>query len=348
MGLSMAKANNSTPFNSVPDDVLQRLLVGVPLGDHRAAASACRSFRDVINGPRFPALRRKYGFAEYGVVVVDDTLNGVLKIRMAHQNGAKATISSFFHLVEGVSTTDGATRLFVCTWRSGPQILSLDASSRQWRHVATLPRNYGYHSIEWHDGRLYFAGGRKLYSGHQYEYHNSLHAFDEATGLWEELPPMPHACANAASGVIGNELFIAGGAREGHAPYGADNAVATRTLQIYDITTRTWRFGALLPYQCYWETGVVVDEKLFVFRTADPRHGMLAYDPQSDTWSEEAVPFVGIVEHACAHTGRVVVFLRNGTAFERAADGAWSPFSYGLREEDSRYEYATSGSVLLG
>ena len=159
---------------------------------------------------------------------------------------------------------------------------------------------------------------------------------------------MPHACANAASGVIGNELFIAGGAREGHAPYGADNAVATRTLQIYDITTRTWRFGALLPYQCYWETGVVVDEKSFVFRTADPRHGMLAYDPQSDTWSEEAVPFVGIVEHACAHTGRVVVFLRNGTAFERAADGAWSPFSYGLREEDSRYEYATSGSVLLG
>ena len=151
---------------------------------------------------------------------------------------------------------------------------------------------------------------------------------------------MPHAVCQAPSGIIGNELFIAAGDRE--------NGVATSTLQIYDITTRTWRFGALVPYHCYWAKGVVVEEKLFVFGTGDPRHGMLAYDPQSDTWSEEAVPFVGIVEHACAHTGRVVVFLRNGTAFERAADGAWSPFSYGLREEDSRYEYATSGSVLLG
>ena len=164
---------------------------------------------------------------------------------------------------------------------------------------------------------------------------------------------MPHACANAASGVIGNELFIAGGAREGHAPYGADNAVATRTLQIYDITTRTWRFGALVPYLCYWTKGVVVDDKLFVFGTADPRHGMLAYDPQSDTWSEEAVPFNGIVEHACAHKGRVVVFLRNSMAFERGADGAWSRFVVGASSRFVDWPAvngcrAVSGSVLLG
>ena len=54
------------------------------------------------------------------------------------------------------------------------------------------------------------------------------------------------------------------------------------------------------------------------------------------------------VAHACAHKGRVVVFLRNDTAFERGADGTWSPFSYGVREEDSRYAHAVSGSVLLG
>ena len=279
----MATAN-STTFNSVPDDVLQRLLVGVPLGDHRAAASACRSFRDVINGPRFPALRRKYGFAEYGVVVVDDTLNGVLKIRMAHQNGAKATISSFFHLVEGVSTTDGATRLFVCTWRSGPQILSLDASSRRWRHVATLPRNYGTHSIEWHDGRLYFAGGRKLYSGHQYEYHNSLHAFDEATGLWEELPPMPHACAMAATGVIGNELFIAGG-RGVHHEFES-------TLQIYNFTTRTWRIGTPL-LRAYGAFGVAFGDGRLYLVPSSPSQSILVYDVQLNAWTEQPPPPIG-------------------------------------------------------
>ena len=35
----------------LPDDVLQRLLVGLPLEDHRAAASVCESFRRVITGP---------------------------------------------------------------------------------------------------------------------------------------------------------------------------------------------------------------------------------------------------------------------------------------------------------
>ena len=50
----------------LPDDVLQRLLVGLPLEDHRAAASVCKSFRRVIAGPRFLAERRRCGFAERG------------------------------------------------------------------------------------------------------------------------------------------------------------------------------------------------------------------------------------------------------------------------------------------
>ena len=50
----------------LPDDVLQRLLVGLPLEDHRAAASVCESFRRVIAGPRFLAERRRRGFAERG------------------------------------------------------------------------------------------------------------------------------------------------------------------------------------------------------------------------------------------------------------------------------------------
>ena len=158
----MATANDGAPLSALPDDVLQRILVGVPLDDHRVAAAACRAFHDVINGPRFPALRRKYGFAEYGVVVVDDTGdrvdNRVVSIRMAQQIGAMATIS-------------GPCR--------GP---------------------------------------------------------------------------------------------------GDSDSVA----------------------------------------------------------------------HACAHKGRVVVFLQSDAAFERGNDGTWSPFSYGVREEDSRYAQAVSGSVLLG
>ena len=32
------------------------------------------------------------------------------------------------------------------------------------------------------------------------------------------------------------------------------------------------------------------------------------------------------VNSACAHKGRLVVFLSSGRAFERANDGSWSPY----------------------
>jgi hypothetical protein len=106
--------------------------------------------------------------------------------------------------------------------------------------------------------------------------------------------------------------------------------------------------------------GVVVDGKLFVFGTpwADvwpaPSRGMLVYDPKCNAWTEDSDgPLCSCsdsdrVAHACAHKGRVVVFLQNDEALERGNDGTWSPFSYGVREEDSRYAHAVSGSVLLG
>ena len=331
----------------LPDDVLQRVLVGLPLEDHRAAASVCKSFRGIITGPRFLAARRRYGFAERGVVTVfrgDD----VLQIKLAHTDDIMATIPTDDRLSFYGSTTDGGARLFVSTRGSGipgqnghrstpGQILALDPSSRRWRRFATLPQVRDLHCLEWHNGLLYVAGGISSSTGIPI---NSFNVFSEATGLWEELPAMPHACVWAASGVIGNELFIASGM----------SGSESNTLQIYDTAARTWRLGAPIPVVhtlgsgsgARKPKGVVVDGKLFLFssRLQSP----LVYEPQSNTWTEEAVPEIHgtSVLHACAHEGRVVVVLWNGEAFERAADGSWSR---GTRAEAKR---CVSGSVLLG
>jgi len=48
----------------LPDDVLLRILAGLPLEDHSATASVCKSFGNLITGPRFLAERRRRGFAE--------------------------------------------------------------------------------------------------------------------------------------------------------------------------------------------------------------------------------------------------------------------------------------------
>ena len=151
---------------------------------------------------------------------------------------------------------------------------------------------------------------------------------------------MPHACVWAASGVIGNELFIAGGT----------GLSELNTLQIYDIAARTWRLGAPLPVVQITGSkkprGVDVDGKLFLFTRQI--HRTLVYDPLYNMWTEEAVPegdFSVWYGGACAHEGRVFVIGRTGN-FLRAADGSWS---FSIRAEDGGdSRRSLSGSVLLG
>ena len=216
----------------------------------------------------------------------------------------------------------------------------MDASSRRGRRFATLPR-VSAHSLEWHNGLLYVAGGFRLSDDRSL---NSFSAFNEATGRWEDLQPMLYACRGAASGVIGNELFIAGG-------YAEDNEGVRSTLQIYDIAGGSWRLGAALPEPRTGAIGVVADGKLFVIARLWSRD-LLVYDPRSDTWAEEA-PLstvtnynVAMVRSACAHKNRLVVFLSSGRAFERADDGSWC--AYEVAEGASHLLFSVAESVILG
>ena len=199
-------ATTSSSFTALPDDVLQRVLLGVALDDHDATAAACRAFCDIIRGPRFLRLRREYGFAERGVIIVGQVVGQEiifgqelaeepLEIHVAGNHRAMAVIEGLSSINPRGSTTDGGARLFVSTEH---HVLALDGTSCQWSRFATLPPNRRLHCLEWHGGLLYVAGGKGEGFG---TFVNTFQAFNEATGLWEDLPPMPHACAYAASGV---------------------------------------------------------------------------------------------------------------------------------------------------
>ena len=125
---------------SLPDDVLQRLLAGVPLDDHRAAASVCRAFRDVIDGPNFLALRRRYGFAERGIVLVEtcpsqDGPDQRLEIRTAHKKSGVITITDISNISRRTSisrdnsTTDGCPGFAAESTQADSRILSPSPSS---------------------------------------------------------------------------------------------------------------------------------------------------------------------------------------------------------------------------
>ena len=160
--------------------------------------------------------------------------------------------------------------------------------------------------MEWHAGRLYVAGGvdsdRTL---------SLFCVYNEATGSWDALPDLPVGCYAASSGIIGDQLLIAGGD-------GTYN-----TLQIFDFTTGQWRLGPPLPQGRYNTPSVVSEEKLFLL---DQNQSiMLIYDPRSDAWTQERLPFRGPWKCACAHDGRIIAFLRNGSAYERGGS-YWSAY----------------------
>ena len=101
------------------------------------------------------------------------------------------------------------------------------------------------------------------------------------------------------------------------------------------------------------ECGVVSDGKLFAIRNDD--RVMFVYEPQTDTWTEEAFPWWDShVGRACSHNGRVVVFLKDGTSFERLARDEWQPYDVVGEVGDIAHDANTypntyvAESVLLG
>ena len=307
----MTTNNAPSLLLALPQDVQQRLLAGCRYEDLFSIASVCRALRDVVSDPKFTKVRLSNGFVvERGVVLLGSRRDShAVDIRSAQTRSVKVSITGGLQL-NGDTTTDGRRLFFICrNVHLGPNqslIYALDAISGQCSRFASLPPNRALSCMEWHSGRLYVAGGidgdRTL---------SLFCVYNEATGSWDSLPDLPVGCYAASSGIIGDQLLIAGG-----------NGAYNR-LQIFDFTTRQWRLGPQLPQGRYNAHGVVSEEKLFVL----DRNIMLIYDPRTDAWTLERLPFYGPWKCACVHDGRIVAFLHTGSAYKRDPSGSsWSAY----------------------
>ena len=366
----MTTPASSSPLQTLPDDVLRRLLAGVPRLDHDAMAAACQSFRAVIKGSNFLALRRRYGFAEREIVLVGTRYaqpnNRVLT---ACTDEIQVSFASGRLRPGSVSTTDGGGRLFVCTMNDdlrlndptldGEAVWAVDVNSRQCSRFATLPLRRMYHCMEWHGGCLYVAGGYGRHEGDWEAHHpSSLDIFNEATGVWEASPaPMPLPCTCAASGVIGNQLFVVGGLTV-HAAHLELPPTHHRALRIYDFTTRTWRLGAPLPRAQDNACGIVVGDGKLYLVSLKYSSCLMVYDVQSNTWTELPGPPYDqstYAMHAFAHNGRLVAVNTSSSAFHRgtgsdpSADVFW-PSHWGHFDLDMApgITRGVASSILFG
>ena len=123
-----------------------------------------------------------------------------------------------------------------------------------------------------------------------------------------------------------------------------------RSVEVIGITTiifqglRVSSYGATVTDKRAASHGLVVDGKLCLVAWCMP---LLVYDPQANTWTEQALPPSLAARLACVHDGRLVMFQEDGTVDARGTDGYWFPYTH--VEPQSRWNYkSVSGSVLLG
>ncbi len=324
----MTTNNMPSLLLALPEDVQRRLLAGCRYEDLFSLAAVCRAFRSAVNDPKFTKVRQSHGF-ERGVVLVGTRRHYHVDIRSAETRAVKVSITGELELESCGTTTDGR-RMFASCWnvtskKKRPSgVYALDVISRQWSRFAPLPPLMGGDCMEWYAGRLYVAGGFDDRT------RRSFCVYNEATGSWDALPDMPVGCYAASSGVIGDQLLIAGGTR------------SETELQIFDFATRQWRLGPPLPQGRDYVSSVVLESKLFVspgrWLSSGP---MLIYDPQSEAWTHEPLPFTGKWKCACVHYGRIIAFVHNtyvgreGYAYERAPDGSWSAYSWTAHARDA-------------
>lgn len=120
-----------------------------------------------------------------------------------------------------------------------------DTAHDRWQLVAPMPVALNHAAAVSHGGALYVAGGYTgapfslgMPSGGPADASRDLWRYEPGSDTWSRMPPAPTARGGAAAAVIGDELYLAGG---------ADELLPLTSFEIFDFTTRTWRRGPDLP-----------------------------------------------------------------------------------------------------
>jgi N-acetylneuraminic acid mutarotase len=150
-------------------------------------------------------------------------------------------------------------------------------------------------------GRLYVHGG---YRAAISEPSRALLEYDPGRDRWRRLRPSPTARAAHAAAVIGDRLYVAGG---------ANDSGSLRSLEVFDFGDRRWRRGPSFggPARNH-TTGIASDGRFYVLAGRDRANYRVAerYDPRRRRW--QRLPDMrfarGGIASARLRDGRIVVF----------------------------------------
>jgi N-acetylneuraminic acid mutarotase len=213
---------------------------------------------------------------------------------LARTEVAAARVGRYVYVVGGFERSSGRT---VATAER------YDIRRDRWDTVPDMPVELNHPTAAAHEGRLYVHGGYRGETGLT-EPTGVLLRYDPRRARWRRLPRAPTPRAAHATAVIGDRLYVAGG---------ANDSGSLRSLEIYDFERRSWTRGPSFPGPARnHTTGVASGGRFYVLAGRDAGNQTAAerYDPRRRVW-EELPPLQvarGGIASVRLRDGRIVVF----------------------------------------
>lgn len=190
-----------------------------------------------------------------------------------------------------------------------PEVERYEVGGDRWSVRGAAPVGLSHMGVVVHDGKLYSVGG---YIGDFDTFSNSrgvtvarFMEYDPERDAWRELPPAPTRRGAVAAGVIGDELYVAGGF--------TDPQQDLALLEIYDFRTGKWRRGPDMEVARDHAAGAVVGGRFYVIGGRPlSLYGDLAdverFDPVTGRWERTTdLPLARSSSSAVTVGDRIVV-----------------------------------------
>ena len=223
------------------------------------------------------------------------------------------------------------------------RVLAYDTRTRRWSEPTRTPTGLNHSQPAAYRGDLYLAGG--YIDGDQPT--NRFWRYDPRKNRWTELPPMRQPRGAAGTAVVGDKLYVAGGAPQSFGvsisgePYG--------TLEIYDFKTNTWEFGPDMPVPRHHAAAAGLGGKLYV---AGGRAGLLdlnnstppsdefdRYDPGTGKWERLPRMPLGVgFEGITTASGKIVIVGGEDQTHWEDGGGWTTPSAWAFDPKTERWQ----------
>jgi DNA-binding CsgD family transcriptional regulator len=173
-----------------------------------------------------------------------------------------------------------------------------NSSLQRWKARAPLPVPRRGLGLVAYGGQVYALGGESAAG-----VVGSVERYDPQTDGWTSLADKPHAVADIAAALVGDQIYVPGG----RTPSGSPTAV----VEVYSPETDTWENKAPLPTALSGYALVALEGKLYLFGGWDGStyvDSVYEYDPAEDAWTPKTpMPTARAFAGAAVVDGKIYV-----------------------------------------